>query len=71
MEGFNPLMIRSTALEISMDYHEDMMDRKKVLQFAKTHGYDSIHKCRKIWNGYVVYEPLFKTASPYNETVCF
>jgi hypothetical protein len=48
-----------------------MIDRKKVLQFAKTHGYDSIHKCRKIWNGYVVYEPLFKTASPYNETVCF
>jgi len=37
-----------------------MMDRKKVLQFAKTRGYDSIRKRRKTWNGYDVYEPIYR-----------
>lgn len=33
---------------------------RKVLQFAKSQGYETVHKLNKTWNGYTLYEPSFK-----------
>ncbi len=59
---YSPVLLHAPiadGTELVQCYNEVMM-YEKVLRFARSQGYSSIHRLKRSWRGYEVYEPIFK-----------